>query len=657
MFVLGGLLFHGHVAQPLFVGSLGALAFFLHYRTLQAAGAWSGWRAWAAANRGLLAFCTGWLLLMLLPLLLDVALYRGESNLATILRRFLVNADQPKSILQSLLYFLSFTTYATNQDQLFSQLTRESWEFFAEHAAAVVLWLAGILVPAGLVFLRRDNRSEIRAFLRTGYLVWLLTVPLCVAWGLVQAGPMWQFNGFFYYGIFYFAGLLGLGLMCSLPGRLLPVPVTGALCVVAGVGASWLFRSGRLNEADSGQVVQRGIDAALKDYTPGRPVILVFEHADWPPAVSVALALQRLGIPFYASPSWNFLLGRRHSTALLPDDPARPPQVWWITRAGPGGHPIRPGLSIFTRPAEIDPHNTELSFAGHANGYRYLVGGLTTGNVEYANTDQPRARFLFTPLPASEDVQFLIDAQINRHRSVTDPQPAEIYLNETLVGRAELTDRNQLSFNLPKDLWNSRPVATLELRFPAARGFRFFHRPSDEVWFAWGLRRFWFASTLTPQARDQFAHSNIEPPAGVLRFEDRIDFTTTGNLRQYLVSGTDTPEATQTRISGQVMNLVFRPELSAQDIFLQVVAQPYAEGAQPRTQRCEIRVNDQLVFSAPFIGPGVARAVIPREVWNRRPLAQLRITLPDATPADTTDQPRHGLAIRWLTVTPQYNKP
>lgn len=653
MVVAGGLLFHGHVAQPLFVGGLGALAAFLHCRLRRAEGRWAGFRAWLAGHRGPAWFCGGWIFLMLLPLLIDLALHRGESNVMTILRRFLVNADEPKSILQSALYFFSFCTYAVNQDELFGQITGQSWRFFGEHAVASVLWAACIVVPAGFVFLKRGDASPIRRFLSTGYLVWFVTFPLCIGWGLVQSGPMFQFNGFFYYGIYYFSALLGLGLLCSVPGRMLPVPVTAALCAIAGISATALFRSNKWSDQAAGLVLQRGVVAALQDHAPDRPVLLVFEHYAWPESAAVALELQRRGIPFHTAPSWNFMFGRAHDSGRLGSSLPAAADIWWITRPGKGGHEISPDLQIFTRPAPIDPQNTIVSFAGRANGYRYLVTGLSTGNVDYSWADQKRLELRFSPLPAEQDVQLVIDAQVNIREDGAGSQPAEIYLNDTPVGTATLSDRTQFSLTLPKAVWNARPVATLELRFPAARSFRHFSRPADKQWLSWGIRRLWFASTPSAQNREQFVRDGTEPAADILPFDGRIDFNAGGNIGSYLTSGLDVPEAAFTRTSGQTVNLVFRREPTANDLLAQIVAQPYADDGPPTLQRCEISVNDQLIFNAPFSGPGVARFLIGRDLWNSRPLVRLKIHLPDATSAEDKTKPRHGLMIRWLSLTPQ----
>ncbi len=650
--IAGGFLFHGHVAQPLFVGGLGLAAVALHWRRLQRLGQWQGFSAWLGAHRGMAWVCGAWIALMLLPLTLDLLLYRGESNVMTIIRRFLVNTTEQKSLLQSLLYFLSFPTYARNQDELFTVMGPETWRFLRDHLLVLLGWLACVTGPAAFLWLRPGRRPEAaQRCLRNGYLLWLATVLLCVAWGLLQSGPMFQFNGFFYHGVYYFAALLGLGVICSAPGQFLPAPVTAALCCIACVASSWAFRATRWTNEEAGQTLQRSVGTALEAHSPDRPVLLVFEHYAWPESAAIALELQRRRIPFYTSPSWNFMFGRSHDLKILGPRLETEAAVWWVSRPGPGGHAISDDLQLFIQPAPVDPAGTKISFAGRANGYRYLVSGLSTGNVMHAWTDQQRMVLRFAALPASGDVQLVIDAHAQTRDGAPMTQTGEVLLNGQRIGSAVVSERNQVSLNIPQSVWNAHPLAWLELRFPDAASFRYFSRPATETWTAWGLWHLWFASA--GQDARLMARNEVNPAAGALSYDGRIDFTAQGNVSRYDTSGLGTPAGAETPIVGNYANLVFRPEPTANDLLLQIVAHPYSEEGATSSQRCRIILNDETIFDAPFIGPGVARARISRDLWNRRPLAQLRIHLPDATPEPAAGQPRRGLAIRWLTVTPQ----
>ena len=495
MVVTGGLLFHGHVAQPLFVGGLGSLACFLHYRRLKATAGWVDGRNWLRGNRPLVTVCGGLVLLFLLPLAIDLILFGVRSNVSTIVRRIIINTEESKGALQSLLYFLSFATYADNQENRFTKLGPESYQFFREHLAVLSAWFIFLALPAAFAVWHRKRLSEAtRHFLGAAYPILGVTVLLCVMWGKMQAGPMMQFNGYFYFGIYYFAGLLSIGVVCSIPGRLLPVPVTAALCGVAGISASWLFRAPRLNEDESGLTLRQGVETALVTHAGQRPVLLVFEHYAWPEAASVGLELQRRGVPFYVASGWNFMFGRRHDLHLLGEAPERKADVWWITNHGPGGVTISSTLQIFTKPATVDPNTTQISFALRANGFRYLINGLSAGNIEYAWTNDQLLSFKLIPLPTSADVRLVLDTKISQPPGAPDAQVAEVRFNGQLVGAVTVSQHEQPAVTVPRALWNSEPEAVLELRFPRAFYSTSFTLPANDRWSALGLWEIRFES-------------------------------------------------------------------------------------------------------------------------------------------------------------------
>ena len=669
MAVTGGLLFHGHVAQPLFVGGLGLAALLLHWHGQRVAGQWTTWRDWTTTHRRTLQFCAAWTALILLPLAIDVLRYGGESNVATIIRRFVLNTQEGKSALQSVLYFLSFPTYFVNQEDVFTVLNRGSFAFFYHHAGILLLWALILIGPAILGWRWRDKLPDsMRGFLRTGYLMWAVTAVLCVAWGLVQSGPMYQFNGFFYYGVYYFLGLLGLGIIAYFFTRRWTAPVLTMLLCLAAIVAVWRFHREGWSEEASGARIRAGVEAALQKSTAGRPKLLVFEHYAWPEAAAVALELQRRGIPFYNSSSWNFMLGRQHDVDLLGPNPENSADIWWVAAPGENGLPITKSLALFTAPVAVNPKAGELNFDGRSSGYRHLVAGLSTGNTDYAATEAKRTAFVFMPLPAETDVQMIIDAQSNSRPDAPADQPGEVFFNGQSLGTVTAApDRRQFVLTIPRALWNQRSRTLLELRFPRASEIHFFSRPANHRWTAWGLWNIWFTTPgavapATPARTPAFvlAVDDAKPAArrpftGALSPVDgRINFTTASQTPAFRSFGLGQPTPDLTPIVGNRATVFFFPKPATTDVYLEVVAQPYAETGRPTTQRCQVLFNGRQIFDAPFMEPGVIRAIIPRDEWNRLPLAQLQLQLPDASPFNFTGKPRQGLALRWLTVGPSH---
>ncbi len=654
MVVAGGFLFHGHVAQPLFVGGLGlvALALHLHARRIGPA-AW--FRGLWSENRSLAAGCAGWILLFLLPVAIDLVRYGGESNVATILARLRANTEEGKGLLQAFLYFVSFATAATDQEEVFTRLGPATVAFFRSHALAVLLWAAALAGPLALLLRRRDRWPDgARAFLTRGYAVLGATVVLCVVWGLLQAGPMFQFNGFFFYGVYYFGAMLGLGVVTSawpLPAK--PAVLAATLCL-AVIGFTRGFELAPLSRTDAGRDIQEAVERLVRsEGRSPRPKILVFEHHLWPDAVSVALELTRRGVPFHVAHTWNFMFSRRHDLRLLGDAPTARADVWWVRPSG--DLEIKPGMALATRPAEVEPRGTTWSFGEKENGFRHVVSGLSTGNIDSAFAEEPVVRFQFAPRSTTDDVQIILDAAIAAGTG-GPTQEMEVRFNGRFLGRAGIGARTQSSFVVPAALWNSLPVATFEVRLPEATALRDAVRPARGVWTSIQLWRVWFTSQPSPAAgpglgpRLALAPSPFTTtidPAG-----DRLDFTPSGRGRLVARTGFGPLGDGETRLEGGHAVFLVGALPAERDVLVELVARPWSEEeGRPAHQRCRLRFNGHLLFDAPFTEPGVLRVVIPRALWNEHRTAVFSLELPDASPPGAPG-PARGLAVRWLTAQP-----
>lgn len=673
MAIAGGFLFHGHVAQPLFVGGLSALTLFLHHRNRGLG--WRDIRAEISAHRRVLCFCAAWAALLLLPLAIDIVAYGREGNVATIIGRFQSNASHGKSIFQSFLYFLSFATYSVKQEDIFTRLGDVTVQFFAQNALTFVAWAVILAVPAWL-FRRRaaDLPADTRRFVGGAYILLIATVLLCVVWGLMQAGPMFQFNGFFYYGVYYFAAVLGLAIVLTvfpLPAR--PVWLTIAACLVA-IWFTRGFLSTPLSPADAGQDMRDAVERLVRLQPGKRPKLLVFEHDAWPTAAGIALELQRRDIPFYAAHSWNFMFGRTHDVRQLGDAPEQATDVWWLTPAGEGGGvPAHRALSIYHQPGTIDPRGATIGFGLNEAAFRHVISGLTTGNVDSACTDQRTVRFAFAPQATIGDVQLILDlAAWNSPK-----QRIQVRWNGTQVGELVVTaTRTQPAVTIPAALWNASRRATLELQLPDAVPVTFSTRPSLHNWDSIRLWHLWFVNENAANNTDiaassasavQFhlgttatvkrAFTQAIDPAG-----DRLEFRTGERGAALAATGLGRPGETQTPIEDQHAALIFRTPPANRDVFLEVVALPYTTGpGKPPHQRCQLLFNGQLIFDSPFTEPGVIRAVVTKAMWNARPFGVIQLALPDATPAplpagapdaDAVPKERQGLALRWIAVRP-----
>lgn len=489
MVLTGGFLFHGHVAQPLFVAGLGGLALAVTSIRIRKSPDME-WRAVLRDNRSSLIICGAIIALFLLPLAIDILLLGTRSNVATIIGRFYANTDDSKSAVQSLLYFVSFGTYASDQDVVFTKMGPQVPAFFAAHAAQLLIWAAIFFIPPVVAYALRHRLSvQEKRFFGTAYLFLGATVVLCILWGKAQAGAMANYNGYFYYGIYYFAFVLGLGVILRSAERLSWSPVAAAICAAAAVAFTTLLRIPPWSADETNLMMKNAVASLVKSENPTKPKFLVFEHRWWPPVAGVAVYLQRHHIPFYMQPEWEFMFSWRHDSARLGDTPEKNTDVWWITNPGEGGIPITPELSIFTKPAALKPSGDEFRFRGGDNGFRYVVTGVTVGNTDYAWTNLKRVVFLFAPQHADRDVQLIFDAESGRRNKAGEFEgvPAEVIFNGQSLGQIVAHERSELRVTVPAALWNQAPDAKLELHFPQTIYHRFYKRPRYEEWLGWGL--------------------------------------------------------------------------------------------------------------------------------------------------------------------------
>jgi hypothetical protein len=142
-------------------------------------------------------------------------------------------------------------------------------------------------------------------------------------------------------------------------------------------------------------------------------------------------------------------------------------------------------------------------------------------------------------------------------------------------------------------------------------------------------------------------------PAALSPVEGEIDFSEHGNLDGYQLHGISTPSGGFAWTAQPDALLQFKALPAERDIELSMDAEPLLLPPKLPAQSIEIRFNGELVSSTSLTQAGVLHMRIPREMWNRQPVALLHLRLPNATsPAalGLSSDPRVlGLALRRLT--------
>ncbi|HVZ65766.1 MAG TPA: hypothetical protein VG936_14465 [Lacunisphaera sp.] len=147
-----------------------------------------------------------------------------------------------------------------------------------------------------------------------------------------------------------------------------------------------------------------------------------------------------------------------------------------------------------------------------------------------------------------------------------------------------------------------------------------------------------------------FSVSNlrVQPePIPLSPIDGRIDFTHRAGWQDYELRGLRTTRAGHpVTVAPDEATLWFMPAPAKKDVYLELVAEPrYAPGPRPPLPT-ELWFNDVLVFKSFFTEPGVLRARIFSEDWNRRPVATLKLRFPQAP------EPCPELQLTSLTVRP-----
>lgn len=293
----GGLLVHDHVGQPIQVLPIGAVVIASWFVTARR-------RRFVGAQPYIVtSVAIG--MLFIFPLALD-ALKGPQSNLATILAHLHDTSGDRHSFRQAIGYFLSFFRYETGQESrqgiasfLPSPYIREYWAWF-------VLPLFSLL--SGIFLLTRQTSLQIRAFV---LLVFLATV-LSVLWSALIDGPMYDFNGRYFYAVsyaIYLIPLIGVSLIVARSAQWIRTRSILAACLLA-ILAVPIARKPVFAMAAPSDAFNRELSHLID----GAPVVhLSIDPQRWVSGWGVAVAIDRLGVKFTVNYGYRFLMGDRPS--------------------------------------------------------------------------------------------------------------------------------------------------------------------------------------------------------------------------------------------------------------------------------------------------------------------------------------------------------
>jgi len=502
--VAGGLLVHGHVAQPLFVLPLFmiACAAFWYFRQTTkdksprpAAALWT-W-VYAACIVGIFS----------LPLILDAC--KGEqSNLHLILQHLTQHASDHKSFAQSVTYLATFFYYLSNPEQYCDQLILSKLSFLVERMPFLWMW---ILIAIVIAVAPKPTLTSERRFYFWLLFIFAGAILLTIVWAMRQNAEMFAFNAYFSFGLLFVPFILLAISLVSWGEVRSAGNVRLLLCAVAialgiGTAKSWT-QNPNLHGAPSGtkEMVEKIRQNAVEDQQKAGTKFLSFEHDVWPWAVGVALVLDRAGYGYAIPANWAFIFGAHH-TADLPVSLRRGDVALWRIKspAAAGDKWISSSLP------SINPAQAEIIFSGtEANASAFVIGGWDVSTGSFSWSTEKTALLYFSAFPSSSDVEIIFHLFPYTY-SARKSQRLTISFNEEFVQSFQISEKSALSIRVPMEVWNRRSSATLAFEFPDAISPLAAGESADSRMLDCGFVRIEFRSSPSASAAPATAKSTLQ---------------------------------------------------------------------------------------------------------------------------------------------------
>lgn len=197
MVTCGGLLIHGHVAQLMFVAVLSCFAFAtLYWVSLRK----NPFRAFLHANRRAIATSAALIVIFVAPILLETVVDH-PSNLQKIQTYLSVHKGERNRFLDAVKYEVSFFTFTPSPETDIANSLRHLIGTAAGHPYILCYWImAAGLAGLAIATVLRSAQPLSPFFVYIGFEV-LLISALFLYWARRITGPLFAFNGHFYYSV------------------------------------------------------------------------------------------------------------------------------------------------------------------------------------------------------------------------------------------------------------------------------------------------------------------------------------------------------------------------------------------------------------------------------------------------------------------------
>ncbi len=294
----GLLLLHGHTAQPLFVGTLSVLSIAtLWFRKGRA----SGLKQFIDDNRRPVITSLILCVVFAMPVVLEAFVDRPNN-----IQAILVYNSGHKGLQQNpglaLKYEASFLAFVPDTELVLQAKSAHLISLGGSKTFVVIYWCLGWLFVGllGGIYARKWNSISI--FWKYVAMEILVVSLLFYVWTLKMGGPLFNFNGFFFYGM----QLLALMVMAALilDGFNITVRPAVAIVLCALIPTSMFATRTEFKNGWPGEPVTDRIYAAIPADI--GPVHLRFAWDDWLQILGVAYRMEHEGRPFCLDNPWIF---------------------------------------------------------------------------------------------------------------------------------------------------------------------------------------------------------------------------------------------------------------------------------------------------------------------------------------------------------------
>ncbi|MBZ5514916.1 MAG: hypothetical protein LAN62_08740 [Acidobacteriia bacterium] len=300
----GLMLLHGHIAQPLFVCPLAALALSA---VLLSQGRQMGLRHFIRVNRTLFLISIVLVLVFATPILLDVML-NNPNNIHNILVHMSGYHGMQKGWGQSLKYEISFFTFLPNPDVVLQSASAQLISRGGSNPYVVVYWcfccfLAG-LTTGNLI----SRRRPVPAFLKYLMAEVVIIGLLFFFWSRQISGPLYNFNGHFFYSVQL---LILLGMGCLILNGVAPtLKWMSIIALSCALPSLMLIAKPYFRNAETGW---ERTDRLIASLPPDMGLVHVtFPTEDWLEIIGVASHMKREGHPFCITDDYWSLFGHEN---------------------------------------------------------------------------------------------------------------------------------------------------------------------------------------------------------------------------------------------------------------------------------------------------------------------------------------------------------